>query len=107
MPLHMPFNFPSFYNYNYKKYPNYASQPYNHNINLTNNIKSIPQNINQKSENSDPPRKDSESSNCFFEIFGLKLYFDDVLIICILFFLYKQEVHDEELFVCLILLLLS
>ena len=51
--------------------------------------------------------KSSETPNYFFDIFGLKLYFDDVLIICILFFLYKEDVHDEELFLCLILLLLS
>ena len=43
----------------------------------------------------------------FFNLFGLNLYFDDVLIICILFFLYNEQVHDEELFICLLLLLLS
>ncbi len=48
-----------------------------------------------------------ELSYPFFEIFGLKLYFDDILIICLLFFLYKEEVHDEYLFTALILLLLS
>lgn len=43
----------------------------------------------------------------FFELFGLKLYFDDILIICLLFFLYKENVHDEMLFLALILLLLT
>lgn len=43
----------------------------------------------------------------FFEIFGLKLYFDDVLLICLLFFLYEEGVKDQELFISLILLLLS
>ena len=43
----------------------------------------------------------------FFEIFGLKLYFDDILIICLLFFLYEEGVNDQELFISLILLLLS
>lgn len=43
----------------------------------------------------------------FFEIFGLKLYLDDILIMCLLFFLYEEEVNDRELFISLILLLLS
>ena len=51
--------------------------------------------------------ENSEASEAFFEIFGLKLYFDDVLIMCILFFLYTEKVHDDELFICLILLLLT
>lgn len=43
----------------------------------------------------------------FFEIFGLKLYFDDILLICIIFFLYNEGVKDQGLFIALILLLLS
>ena len=42
-----------------------------------------------------------------FEIFGLKVYLDDLLIICILLFLYQEGIQDEYLFICLILLLLS
>ena len=58
----------------------------------------------------DLPKKDSElfeSSESFFYIFGLKLYFDDILIICILIFLYTEGINDTELFICLILLLIS
>lgn len=47
------------------------------------------------------------SSNEYFEIFGLKLHFDDLLIICILFFLYQEDVKDTYLYISLILLLLS
>lgn len=43
----------------------------------------------------------------YFEIFGLKLYFDDILLICIIFFLYNEGVKDQGLFIALILLLLS
>lgn len=43
----------------------------------------------------------------YIEIFNFKFYFDDLLIICLLFFLYKEEVKDEFLYVALILLLLS
>ena len=49
----------------------------------------------------------SNSDNYFFELFGLKLYFDDVLLICLIFFLYDEGVRDNELFISLILLLLS
>lgn len=42
-----------------------------------------------------------------FEIFGLKIYFDDLLIICILLFLYQEGINDKYLFISLILLLLS
>ena len=46
-------------------------------------------------------------NNDFFEIFGLKLYFDDILLICIILFHYNEGVKDQWLFVTLILLLLS
>ena len=49
---------------------------------------------------------DDYSDECF-EIFGLKLHFDDLLIICILFFLYQEDVKDTYLYISLILLLLS
>jgi len=42
-----------------------------------------------------------------FEIFGLTLYFDDILLICLLFFLYVEKVNDNLLFISLVLLLLS
>lgn len=44
--------------------------------------------------------------NCF-EIFGIKLYFDDILLICLLLFLYNEGVKDQLLFISLIMLLLS
>ena len=51
--------------------------------------------------------EDKSETREFFEIFGLKLYFDDILLICLIFFLYKEDVHDEMLFIALVLLLLS
>ena len=47
-----------------------------------------------------------DSEQCF-EIFGLKLHFDDLLIIALLFFLYQEDVKDTYLYIALILLLLS
>lgn len=45
-------------------------------------------------------------ANCF-EVFGITLHFDDILIICLLLFLYNEGVKDQLLFVSLIMLLLS
>ena len=61
--------------------------------------------INNISNNFDTP---SKNSNPFlFDLFGLKVYLDDALIICLLLFLYHETVKDEGLFITLILLLLS
>lgn len=118
MPIHLPFKFPYFYN-NYRyQYNSINSNRYS--TNTTDKLNSHQYNrknehdcqtsfqyeTEKNSENSDRGSA-PESSECFFEIFGLKLHFDDVLIMCILFFLYKEEVQDEELFLCLILLLIS
>lgn len=43
----------------------------------------------------------------FFELFGIQLYFDDILLVCLIFFLYQEGVKDQFLFISLILLLLS
>jgi len=43
----------------------------------------------------------------FFEIMGIKLYLDDIIIIGLLFFLYNEGVKDQFLFISLILLLMS
>ncbi len=42
-----------------------------------------------------------------FEVFGVKLYLDDIIILGLLFFLYQEGVQDEMLYISLILLLLS
>lgn len=47
------------------------------------------------------------NNNTVFEIFGIKLYFDDILLICLIFFLYNEGVKDQYLFIALVLLLLS
>lgn len=55
-----------------------------------------------------PPAPAKKSPDpVWFDLFGIKLYFDDVLILSLLFFLYKEEVKDEGLFLALVLLLIS
>lgn len=114
------FRYPFFYN-NYRNYYN-RPIPYGSNNNLHINNEYRPENFESKpQENPNKPleekklnddnkknnSKKQEDSNYFFELFGLKLYFDDVLLICLIFFLYQEGVKDDELFISLILLLLS
>ena len=53
------------------------------------------------------PAKQKQSDTVWFDLFGIKLYFDDVLILSLLLFLYKEKVKDEGLFFALVLLLIS
>lgn len=48
-----------------------------------------------------------DTNEALFEIFGLKIFLDDLLIICILLFLYQEGIQDQYLFISLVLLLLS
>ena len=43
----------------------------------------------------------------YIELFGYKFYFDDLLIISILFCLYIEGINDQWLFISLLLLLFS
>ena len=72
----------------------------------TENLPYTSQQKDQKTSKEDNPDRNKEERQ-YFEIFGIKLYFDDILILCLLYFLYKEEVHDEMLFLALILLLIS
>lgn len=52
-------------------------------------------------------RKAKSDDTVWLDLFGIKLYFDDVLILSLLFFLYREEVKDEGLFLALVMLLIS
>ena len=52
-------------------------------------------------------KSNNNNDNYLFDLFGLKLYTDDVLLVSLIYFLYSEEVKDESLFIVLILLLLS
>ena len=43
----------------------------------------------------------------YIDLFGIKLHFDDILILLILYFLYTEDVKDMYLFITLVLLLLT
>ena len=49
-----------------------------------------------------PVPENFSQPDVLFEIFGIKIYFDDFLLICILIFLYQEGIDDEYLFIALI-----
>jgi len=117
---HYPFfGFPSFRrNYGYPNYNYLHNQNIYKEQNSQNSLPpSVPQNkiqrttpfskVEEKPKQEPPPSDRSDSDGEFFEIFGIKLYFDDLLIIALLFFLYQEEVNDTYLYISLVLLLLS
>lgn len=52
-------------------------------------------------------KKPKPDTPVWLDLFGIKLYFDDVLILSLLFFLYEEQVKDEGLFLALVMLLIS
>lgn len=65
---------------------------------------------NKKHGNNDKEKKSTTPSSqegFFLDIFGLTLHFDDILLLCLIFFLYQEGVKDTSLFLVLILLLMN
>lgn len=55
-----------------------------------------------------PPEEPfEETEEPLFEILGIRLFYDDILLLCLIFFLYSEGIQDTYLFLALILLLLS
>ena len=104
------FRFPYYgYPYNYYKY-------YNHYNNFNKQIAKSEIDNSEKKEsitNSEPisntnnSKRSSNSDQAIFEIMGIKLYLDDLIILGVLYFLYEQNVKDEILYIILFLLLIS
>ncbi len=120
------FNFPSFRHYSYRPTEDYVSA-YSHNPNRVQAKKSTKANYNRKISKKNPINSNTNINNNtsntllkdiikdevkedrqeLFDFMGIKLYFDDVLLICLIFFLYNEGVKDQYLFISLIMLLLS
>lgn len=64
----------------------------------------IPKNIGPISINIDGLK---DINKPLFEFLGIRLFLDDIIIICLLIFLYQQNVKDESLYLILILLLFT
>lgn len=54
-----------------------------------------------------PKQNDRCDEKPIFDLFGIRLFSDDLLILAVLYFLYSEGVKDPELFIALILLLIS
>lgn len=103
------FRFPFYgYPYNYPYYRYYNTYNIN-NIQQSKNKKEEKDSITNSNEvsNTTNSRFNFNTEPNIFEIFGIKLYLDDLIILGILFFLYEQNVKDEMLYIILFLLLLS
>ena len=103
--------YPYYYrNYNIKKYNSYysnsPSNPYSNKsyCNTCFNNKDFNEQVLPENESN---RSDKDEEREAIDIFGISLYYDDILLICLLFFLYNEGVKDQYLFISLILLLLS
>ena len=57
---------------------------------------------NEKNNCTNDNKTSSDYNQTFFELFGIKLFNDDILIILLLLFLYKEGVRDQSLFLSLI-----
>ena len=104
-----------FYQYNryYPYYPYYRKNSYfKKDDDMSENIRKTDKSSNNKIYNEVENNKNKSSRSDineepFWDILGIKLYLDDLIILCLLFFLYQEGVKDEILFISLILLLLS
>ena len=107
----MPFSSYSYPNYN--RYSNYYTpQTFNNTSSSVDNSSKTRDSLNRHSidtRNKTTTCKEIKikEDNPMFEILGIKLYFDDILIVCLLLFLYEEGADDPWLFICLVLLLLS
>lgn len=115
----MPKNFPFYKNYprGIPPYRIYQPNIYNNTCSSKNILSnksltaSIPLEDFPKKDDHEDFRQKNKSNriadNCLFDLFGLKIYYDDILLISLIFFLYSEGVKDDGLFIVLILLLLS
>ena len=80
------------------------SNAYNTSTEHSNNCVQVREDSSKSQQNN---RKAKSDDTVWLDLFGIKLYFDDVLILSLLFFLYIEEVKDEGLFLALVMLLIS
>lgn len=103
------FKFPFYgypYNYPYYRYYNMKNFEYPKHQNEEKNKNSIT-NSNEISNTINSRQSSSTDEQPIFEILGIKLYLDDLIIMGLLYFLYQQSVNDEMLYIILFLLLFS
>lgn len=53
------------------------------------------------------PEALTDHNRPIFELMGIELFLDDIIIVCLLIFLYQEEVEDQMLYLALVMLLFS
>lgn len=101
-PFFSPYMRPSYYS----TYNNNLNHP-SDNCQKNEKEKEQKKTVEEKKGNNQTNSRSEQEESPFFELFGLKLYSDDILLICLIFFLYNEGVKDEGLFLSLIMLLLT
>ena len=107
LPYYNQFNKKNYFynNYTPKYIPNYNYRNMQHFT--PSQFTTPPTNSEPNLDSTTNHNKNTNTENVWLDLFGIKLYFVDVLILSLLFFLYKEEVKDEGLFLALVLLLIS
>ena len=102
---------PGFSGYNYNNNPNKTNTNLNKNLEEENSItnstefsNTIPSPNYNFYSNSSSFENDEQA---IFEFFGIKLFVDDLIILGLLFFLYREQSDDQILYIILLLLLFS
>ena len=106
----MVYNYPHFPTKSYRSYPHGLNNRPFCSKNMPNRMGKFPTESNIPTHNNKEHSKkleDKKIEGTYFEILGIKLHSDDILLLCLIFFLYKEGVQDEYLFIALIMLLLS
>lgn len=103
-----PYKYQQYYNNYYKNFNKQNGnllKPYNTVPTLTSQDKNfnVANNLNDNLSKKTNKSNDTE----YIDILGIKLRYDDILLILLIYFLYSENVKDMYLFFILILLLLS
>lgn len=95
-------------NFPFPFYNSYPRKPANYyNAQNTSKINNPINNISTVSTSTEKNKSNKNTDDYLFDLFGLKIYSDDVLLVSLIYFLYSEGVKDDGLFIVLILLLLS
>lgn len=107
----IPFNYASQINKPIHHIPNkYHESNYKTPVINTTQYRNNNKNNNNYSKNNTSPNINKDSKNEYaplFNILGISIHFDDLLLICVIFFLYNEKIEDNYLLLSLVLLLLS
>lgn len=114
-PPYMNFPFPPYKNPQFYSYNNFIKpqKPTRHKTNETEIVGNTSykdlnkENLNLSSNLNEKNKSNKYADDYLFDLFGLKIYNDDVLLVSLIYFLYSEGVQDDSLFLVLILLLLS